>query len=224
MTLTIHNVEQGTAEWDDLRRGMLTASVLGTLITPKTIQPASNDKTRSIIYQLVAERITGYTEPLYASADMEDGHVEEPLARDVYSEHYAPATEVGFMVRNFGTFEIGYSPDGVVGDDGLIEVKSRAQKKHLATIIARQIPGENMAQIQCGLLVSGRAWCDYISYCGGMRLYVKRVLPDPRWRDAILEVASTFEVTAETMTDEYHANTAGMPATERIPALEEMRF
>ena len=89
------------------------------------------------------------------------------------------------MVRDDWGFKIGYSPDGLVGKDGLIEIKSRRPKKHLQTIIAGTVPAENMAQIQAGLLVSGRDWCDYISYCGGMRPWIKRVEPDTRWSPSI---------------------------------------
>jgi len=221
---TYNDLEQGTPAWHDVRRGIITASTVGQFITPKTIKPAVNDKTRSMAYQLVAERITKFTEPSYTSADMEDGHIEEPLARDTYSEHYALASEVGFMVREFDGFKIGFSPDGVVGEDGIIEIKSRAQKKHLATILSDEVPSENIGQVMCGLLVSGRDWCDYVSYCGGMRLWVKRVYPDPRWFDAILEAARSFEESAASMIATYHAATVGMPETERPPEVEEMRI
>jgi hypothetical protein len=115
------------------------------------------------------------------------------------------------MVRDDWGFRIGYSPDGLVGDDGLIEVKSRRQKKQLQTIVSDEVPPENMAQLQCGLLVSGRAWIDYVSYCGGMPLYVKRVLPDPRWFEAIVAAVSAFEDTAADMVAAYHEATKGLP-------------
>lgn len=215
---------QGEPEWLQARCGIITASVIGQLITTKTVKPASNDYSRALTAHLVAERITGYVEPVYVSADMERGNLDEPYARDIYSEHYAPAHEVGFMVRDYGWGRIGYSPDGLVGDDGLIEIKSRRQKKHLATILADEVPAENMAQIQCGLLVSGREWLDYISYCGGMPLYTKRVLPDPKWHTAILEAAKEFEDTAAVMIGNYRLATAGKPATKRIDHFADMEF
>lgn len=225
MTLVIYNgFDQGDEEWHAARRGIITASVVGQFITPKTIKVAANDTARAMTVQLVAERITGYTEPTFVSADMDRGNFDEPLARDMYSEHFAPAVEVGFMVRDDWGFRIGYSPDGVVSDDGLIEIKSRRQKKHLATILADEVPLENMAQIQCGLLVTGRGWLDYVSWCGGMPMYVKRVLPDPKWHAAIVEAVEGFEASATTMTAAYHAATQGMPATERIDMYEEMSF
>lgn len=223
MSLTIYNdIDQGSPEWHAARRGIITASVVGQFVTPKTIKPAVNDYARGMAVHLVAERITGYTEPTFVSADMERGNFDEPYARDLYSEHYAPAAEVGFMVRDDWGFQIGYSPDGVVGDDGLIEIKSRRQKKHLATILADEVPLENMAQIQCGLLVTGRAWLDYVSFCGGMALWTKRVLPDPRWHAAIIDAVTAFEETAAQMIATYTAATDGRPITERIDQFQEM--
>ena len=184
---------------------------------PRVISADLESETaRSLILTLAAERITGYVEPMTMSRDMERGTLDEPFARDKYAEHYAPVTELGFMVREFDGCRIGYSPDGLVADDGLIEIKSRKQKVHLKTVLADEVPAENMAQIQTGLLVSGRDWCDYVSYSGGMKLYVKRVYPNPAWHTAILEAAQAFETAATQMIDTYLTRTADAPMTERI--------
>ncbi|WP_372730054.1 lambda exonuclease family protein [Nocardioides sp.] len=211
---------QGSDEWLDQRRGMVTASVVGQLITASTIKVARNDYSRALTATLVAERITGWTDPQYVSDDMLRGHEDEPRARDLYSEHFAPVAESGFMVRAEENWRLGYSPDGLVGDDGLIEVKSRRPKKHLTTILSGEVPAENMAQLQAGLLVSGRDWCDYISFCGGMPLWVKRVEPDPRWQDAIVAAVIAFEESAAEMVTAYETATAGMPKTERVVEME----
>lgn len=211
---------QGTDEWHDQRRGLVTASAVGQLVTAKTIRPASNDYSRALTAILVAERITGHTDPIYVSDDMLRGHEDEPRAVAVYDEHYHPVTFSGFMVEDKWGFRIGYSPDGLVGDDGLIEVKSRRQKKQLTTILTDEVPQENMAQLQAGLLVSGREWIDYVSYCGGMPLYVKRVEPDQRWFSAILDAVGTFEDTAAQMVADYEAAIEGRPTTERVIELE----
>jgi hypothetical protein len=73
-----------------------------------------------------------------------------------------------------------------------------------------------MAQLQCGLLVSGRKWIDYVSYCGGMPLYVKRVEPDQRWFDAIVAAVTQFEQTAAEMVAALRAIDEGLPVTERV--------
>ena len=215
------DLEQRSEEWYAQRRGIITASVVGQLITPSTLKVANNDRSRAIVWELVAERITGWTDEHYVSDDMWRGIEDEAYAIEHYSEHYAAVDRVGFMVRDDWGFRIGYSPDGVVGDDGLIEWKSRRPKKHLQTILANTVPPENMAQIQCGLLVSGRGWCDYVSWCGGMPMWPIRVLPDPDWQEAILAAVDAFEQAADRMTREYRAATEGMPPTERI-VYEEM--
>jgi hypothetical protein len=217
-------LEQGSPEWLAARCGIPTASVIGQLITPKTIKPAANDTSRALVMTLVAERITGHVEPVFANADMQRGTMSEPFARDIYGEHYAPATEVGFMVRDFGGYRIGYSPDGLIGEDGLIEIKAPRQKKHLATILADEVPLEHMAQCQTGLLVSGREWIDFISYNGGMPLWHKRVLPDPKWFTAIHEAVEALEAVAEVMIGSYRSLTAELPETERIDLFPEMEI
>ena len=223
MSLEVFNeLEQGSDEWLAARCGIVTASVVGQLITPKTIKPAANDTSRALVVSLAAERITGHVEPIQPNADMERGTLDEPFARDLYSEHFAEATEVGFMVRDDWGFRLGFSPDGLVGEDGILEIKSRRQKKHLSTILADEVPIENMAQIQCGLLVSDRKWCDYVSFCSGMPLYVKRVFPDPKWQSAIKEAVASFEEAAGQMIETYLARTKGLPETERVDHFAEM--
>lgn len=224
-TPTIHtNIEQGSDAWLQLRCGMLTASTIGSLITPARVRVAENDTARTLIAHLAAERITGHVEPTYVSADMERGTFDEPYARDLYSEHHAPAVEVGFMTQTFDGYTLGFSPDGLVGDDGLIEIKSRRQKKHLQTILADAVPLENIAQIQTGLLVSGRDWCDYVSFCGGMPLYVKRVHPDPKWHETIRLALTAYETQAAEMIATFTTRTKGAPIPERAPDIGELTF
>jgi hypothetical protein len=212
---------QGTDEWLEQRRGMVTASVVGKLITPSTVKPAKNDDSRAVIALLVAERITGHVDPVYVNDDMQRGHEEEPRAVEKYSEHYAHVTyPVGFMVREEPTWRLGYSPDGLVGDDGLIEVKAPRAKTHLRTILSGEVPPYHMPQLQAGLLVTGRRWVDFISYCGGMPMWLKRVHPDPRWFDAITAAVEQFEETAADMVAAYERETEGLPRTERVTDLE----
>jgi hypothetical protein len=224
--VTLHefpDVIQGSDEWHDQRRGIVTASVVCQLVTPKTKQIATNDKSRSIVTQLVAERITGYTDPTYIGDDMLRGIEDELRARDLYAEFYErPVRQVGFFLREEASWQLGYSPDGVVADDGLIEVKAPRAKEHLRTVLADEVPSQYMAQCQAALLVTGRAWLDYISYSGGMPMWHKRVLPDPAWHEAITAAAEQFETTAAEMVADYLAKTEGFPATERTPEYMEM--
>lgn len=225
MTLTTYeNLEQGSDEWLAARCGIITASVIGKLITPSTLKPANNDTSRGVLHTLAAERITGHVEYVHPTFDMVRGSDDEPFARQVYAEHYAPVTEVGFMVLEEPGIKIGYSPDGLVGETGLIEIKSRKPKDQLATILAGRPPGYHLAQMQTGMLVSGRDWCDYVSFSAGLPLWVHRVYPDPRWQDAIRAAATQFETDVARIITEYEAGTIGLPMTERRPDIEEIRI
>ncbi|WP_258066719.1 lambda exonuclease family protein [Arthrobacter sp. GMC3] len=221
--LLFEDLEQGSPEWLDARAGIVTASVVHLLLTA-ALKVADNKTSQGLTATLAAERITGHVEPMATSRDMERGTLDEPYARDEYSKRHAPAVELGFMVRDFGAYKIGYSPDGLVGDNGLIEIKSRKQRIQLGTFIDDDVPAENLAQIQTGLLVSGREWLDYVSYSGGMPLYVKRVYPSNAWFDVIHQAAAALEVNAADMLDKYLAATEGNPPTERIDHWEEQEI
>lgn len=225
MTLTTYaELEQGSDEWLAARCGLLTASTIGRLITPATLKVADNETSRGLTLQLAAERITGHVDFVYPTADMQRGTDDEPFARDAYASNFAPVEQVGFMVRDFGAYRIGFSPDGLVGEDGLIEIKSRRPKEHLKTVLKGLPPLENMAQMHAGMLVSGREWCEYVSYCAGLPLWVKRVYPDQRWIDAIHAAAETFEINVTNIVNNFTTATHGLPKTDRRPEIQEISF
>lgn len=264
MTLhTYDQIEQRSEEWFAARRGVVTASVVGKLISidspdgsavacetcdaeagdpclsaarktptpiktfhdtrvaaantlPPVYKVADNDTSRAITATLAAERVTGFTEDTPMSRDMYRGVWSEPFARDLYSTYYQQAVEVGFMRRDEDGWSLGFSPDGLVGDDGLIEIKAPRSKTQFLTTIADDVPSHYMAQCQAGLLVSGRKWVDFVSYVGGMHVYVKRVTPDPAWFAVIEDACRTFETTAAAMVDDYQQRVAGRPVAPRI--------
>ena len=216
-------LEQGSESWLQARRGIVTASVVGKLLTP-TLGVASNETSRGVTLTLAAERITGEVEYVHPSFDMQRGHEEEPIARDIYAEHFAPVDEIGFMTRTFNGFTIGYSPDGLVGTDGLIEIKSRNPKVHLKTILSGKPPTENLAQLYTGLLISGRAWIDYCSFSQGLPFWVKRIYPDPAWFAAIIAAAEAFEINVAEVIADYTHETKGLPMTERRLDIEDITF
>ena len=205
MTTYHHHIEQGTPEWHDIRRGVLTSTAIKTLITP-TGKLADNDKTRAHVYEVAAQRINGRTEQGYSSFDMMRGHVEEILARDLYSQHYWPVAECGFVTNDKLGFTVGYSPDGLVGEDGLIEIKSAKAKIQVQRIVDKGIPTEHIAQVQTGLWVSGRKWCDFISYSNGMAMQVVRVNADPKYHALIEAAAQAFEAKVNDVIAAYERN------------------
>ena len=198
MSATYHrNIIQGTEEWLKIRCGVITASEIKTILTPSG-KPANNDKARAYIWQKASERITGFLEPVFETRDMLRGHDDEGFAKHEYSRHFEPVSDCGFITAEFiGGLTIGYSPDGLVGNTGLIECKSRKPKYQIQTLLdyqqSKEIPAEFMAQIQTGLLVTGREWCDFISYCGGLPMITIRVFPDRFYQARILDAVHEAE-------------------------------
>ena len=266
--ITFHDVEQRSDEWHALRRGILTASTIGRLITrtpvPLTEYPcrdcgaepynpcvskaktkgepapiktthrsresiaaevgattltvADNDIARGLIATLAGERITGHVEDGPFTRDMERGVMAEPFAEDAYVERTGNTVEhVGFIVRHFDGFALGMSPDGLVGDDGLTEWKAPRARGHISTVLADEVPAHHVAQCQTALLVTGRKWIDFVSFHGGLPLYIKRVHPDPQWFAAIEAAARAAEAAIVDITERYESATAGLPATDRMP-------
>lgn len=184
---------QGSEEWLQQRCGMLTASEMKLIITP-TLKITSNEKERAHLYELLAQRISGYVEPRYISDDMLRGRDDEIEARIVYDKTYAPVEEIGFITNDRWGFTIGYSPDGkVIGENAGIEAKSRRQKFQIETIASLAMPVDFALQVQTGLVVAEWDWIDFISYSGGLPMVTLRVWPDPVTGDAIINAAGEFE-------------------------------
>lgn len=219
MSITIHNdLIQGSDEWLAARRGLICASEMKLILTP-TLKVADNEKTRSHLYELLAQRVTNYVEPMYVSEDMLRGQDDELEARHLYSKRHAPVKEVGFITNDSWGFTIGYSPDGLVGDDGLIECKSRRQKYQVQTIIEWASEGtppiEYVLQCQTGMLVSERKWCDLISYSGGLPMQPMRIHADEKIQAAIVDAATKFEARLAEKLAIYRRAAADLIPTER---------
>lgn len=193
-----HDLQQGSDEWMKERCGLLTASEMRLIVTESTLKPASNEKERTHLWELLSQRATRRPpEQGYQSYDMLRGHAEEAEARYLYGLHYAEVETCGFVKNGRWGFTLGCSPDGLVGHDGLIECKSRAAKYQVETLTdylpRGVIPEEFRIQVQAGLLVTGRKWCDFISYSNGMPMATIRVEPDPVYQDALITAAAAFE-------------------------------
>lgn len=222
MPIKYHDdVEQGSDEWRAMRCGLLTASEVKLILTP-TLKQANNDKSRSHVWEIAAQRITRYVEPSYVGDNMIRGWEDEIKAATLYEQKYAPVETCGFITNDAFGFTMGYSPDGLVGDDGLIECKSRIQKYQIETIVGMseaQIPEEFKLQVQAGLIISGRKWCDFLSYSAGLPMVRIRCELDPTYESAILEAAHAFEAQVQDVIDKFRrtmaTHSADLHATER---------
>lgn len=203
------DLAQGSEEWHAARCGMLTASEMHLVYQPPKIETrvkkngepykqreaslVGNEQCRAHLYELLSQRITQYAEPTYCGYSMMRGHDDEQEALRIYEKHVARVERVGFITNDNLGFTIGYSPDALVGDDGAVECKSKIQKLQIRAILSGDVPNEHIVQIQTGLFVSGRKWCDFISYCGGLPMMVVRAYADPELQEAITDAATAFE-------------------------------
>lgn len=173
-------VEQGTPEWLALRAGKVTASRVADVIAKtKTGYGASR---ANYMAELIAERLTGETAEKFTNAAMQWGTDKEPEARDLYAFMTdAEVEQVGF-VEHPSLNDCGASPDGLVGEDGLVEIKCPNTATHIDTLIGQAVPAKYVTQMQWQMACTGRQWCDFVSYDPrlpeSMRIFIKRVERD----------------------------------------------
>ena len=171
---------QGTADWHKARLGKVTASRVADVIAKtKTGYGASR---KNYMAELVAERLTGAPTESYINAAMKWGTDTEPQARAAYEFFRdAAVVEVGFVPHPKIAMS-GASPDGLIGDDGVLELKCPQPATHIDTLLAKAIPDKYIVQMQWQMACAGRAWCDFASFDPRMpedlRLFVKRVHRD----------------------------------------------
>ena len=171
---------QGSDEWKALRLGKVTASRVADVVArTKTGYGASR---ANYAAQLIAERLTGVAAESYTNAAMQHGTDTEPEARSAYEFYYGVTVEQVAFVPHPTIADAGCSPDGFVGDDGLVEIKCPQTATHLETLLGQSVPGKYEAQMQFQMACTDRSWCDFVSYDPrmpeSMRLFVKRIHRD----------------------------------------------
>lgn len=173
-------MDQGTDEWMAARLGKLTASRMADAVAKtKTGYGASR---ANLMAALVAERLTGSPAVDFVNAAMQWGTEKEPEARNAYVFlHDIDVVEVGF-IDHPAIGMSGASPDGLVGEVGLIEIKCPNTANHIETLLGQNVPGKYITQMQWQMACTGRQWCDFASYDPRlppeMALFVKRVPRD----------------------------------------------
>ena len=176
----IEMMEQGTEEWFTIRIGKVTASRVADVIAKtKTGYSATRD---NYMAQLVCERLTNQKGESFSNAAMQHGTDTEPLARAAYEAFQdILVDEVGF-VPHPSIIMAGASPDGLVGDDGLLEIKCPNTATHIETLLSQSVPGKYNTQMQFQMACTGRQWCDFVSFDNRLpeelQLFVKRVPRD----------------------------------------------
>lgn len=170
--MTVIDCVQGSEEWFKARCGIPTASCFNKFTTP-TGKPSI--QRLKYMQQLAGERITGKKDQAYQSDAMKRGVELEPEARALYEIITKTQVQsVGFCLE--GSY--GASPDGLVGDEGCIEIKCPGMSTHVSYLVENEVPQDYVLQVQGILLVTGREWCDFVSYYPEMKPLIVRVFPD----------------------------------------------
>ena len=173
-------IEQGTDEWFAARVGKVTASRVADIIAKtKTGYSSSRD---NYMAQLICERLTNQKAESFTNAAMQHGTETEPLARAAYEAlKDVLVDEVGFIPHP-QILMAGASPDGLVGEDGLIEIKCPNTATHIDTLLSETVPTKYYTQMQFQLASTGRKWCDFVSFDNRLpeelQLFIKRVPRD----------------------------------------------
>lgn len=180
--MRIIDCEQNTPDWFKWRVGIPTASNFDKIVTSKG-EP-SKQRTK-YMYQLAGERITGKMEETYKNANMQRGIEMESEARQVYELiNNVEILKVGLCIEE-GETVYAASPDGLVGKDGLIEIKCPQITTHVEYLLKTELPTEYFQQVQGQLLVTNRKWNDFISYYPGMKPLIVRVQRDEKFIKAL---------------------------------------
>lgn len=184
--MIIHNIEQHSEAWFEARCGRVTGTCFKALVAGETTATY-----KDLITDIACEIITGrQQESSYTNSNMEHGTETEPKARKEYEILFETSVkEVGFITpdedHKYHDW-VGISPDGILSDSGLLEIKCPLMKTHLGYIEGNKLPSEYRYQVQGQLFVTGYDYCDFMSFVPDMKPFIIRVFPD-------LELFAEFE-------------------------------
>jgi putative phage-type endonuclease len=187
--------EQGSPEWLASRLGRPSASNFGRLVTGSG-KPSSSAE--SYINEMIAERLTGRSKPFYTNEHMERGNALEPEAREAY-EFITDfeVVETGFILHD--SEEFGCSPDGLVAEQGGLEIKCPSDSVHVSYLRAGKVPSKYYQQVQGCLWITGREWWDFMSYHPEMPHLLVRAHRNEKYIEAMAE---QVEAAVETIVKE----------------------
>ena len=194
-------MEQGSEEWLKARIGKITASRLAdVLATVKSGESASRVNYRA---ELCAERMTGRKEETFTNSAMEHGTETEPIARVAYELLTSSMVEQVGLVVHPTIRRAAASPDGVVGVDGLVEIKCPKTATHFGYLLSGVVPAKYIPQMAWQIVCTGRKWCDFVSFDPRVeepdQLFVVRYVPTDEYLKEITESVIKFDAEVEGM-------------------------
>ena len=180
--------DQGSPEWHAARAGIVTASEFATVLA-KGRGGGESKTRRTYMLRLLGERLTGEVAESYSNGHMERGKALEAEARDAYAfQCDADYEQVGFIRSG----DKGCSPDGLIGERGMVEIKTKLPHLQLDVLLTDEVPSEHIAQCQGALWIAEREWIDFASYWPKLPLFVKRIHRDEAYIERLAEAVAEF--------------------------------
>jgi len=192
--IEVFNCDQNSPEWYECRRGLPTASKFATILAKGKGGQGDSVTRRKYLHQLAGEIITGKPMDTYSNHHMERGKEMEAEARSLYAFMKDADPETVGFIRNGPK---GCSPDSLVGDNGMLEIKTKLPDILIDVLFKNEVPTEHRAQIQGALWVAEREWLDFVAYWPDLPLFVKRVHRD---EDYIRNLAAAVDQFNEELT------------------------
>ena len=194
-------IEQGSIEWKLLKVGKVSASRMADLLAKTKSGPSASRA--KYMAQLLCERMTGQPTEFFTTAAMQRGTEIEPIARAAYeAENLTSVEQIAWVEHPTIPFS-GCSPDGLVGEHGLVEIKCKEIHNHLDSILNDKIDPDHQAQMMWQMCVTGRQWCDYVCFDDrapeGLQLFVKRLHRDEEKIKQMEDEVRTFLKDLENM-------------------------
>lgn len=187
--MIVINCEQGTPEWFALKVGVPGASSFAKIVTSKG--EASKQRLK-YLYQLAGERLIGAKEEGFSNGSMQRGVELEPEARELYELITGNTVDqVGFCFMDEAK-RFGCSPDGLIGEEGGLEIKCPSLPVHVEYLLNGKIPTDYIQQVQGSLYITGREWWDFMSYYPGCKPLIVRVTPDARFHVRLADELELF--------------------------------
>lgn len=187
--MKILDVKQGSVEWLAVRHGVVTASEIDALVSPEWAV-RKGEGPRTYLSTKIAEKLMGWR-PEANTFAMDQGTILETIAIPWYEfAHDVKINRVGFCLSDDSRY--GCSPDGLIGEDGGVEIKCPTPPKHISYLLAGEVPKDYRSQVQFSLFVTGRKWWKFVSYSNYLPALVLHVLPDPEAHAAFRSALSIF--------------------------------
>ena len=175
---------QGDASWLAIKAGKLSGSRFAAVLALNKRNGQPNKPRRDLIHDLRNELVTGTLTQIEDNEYMAHGRAMEPLACMAYEFLTDYEVQHAAWLPHPTLDYVGYSPDGLVGDDGMIEIKSPAlEARHARTVDSKRCPDDYLPQVQGGMWVTGREWCDFVSYFPSISVEIVRVYRDQSFID-----------------------------------------